>query len=198
MTSAINPTTISTTFPIAGQDNDSQGFRDNFAAIESNFVTAAEEITALQTVAVTVADIDTQGNPVVNNLLGSTLRNGLYQEFSGTLGGASGVSSARDIDLQLGAVHNFTLSSNVLLTFKNWPFYPGRSVYSNAIVMVSSQNGTTQRTPSFATLGGQIVYDVSLDEEIDFNVTNTVKVIEAWTVNAGNTVYIRLIGEYAA
>ena len=198
MTSAINPTTISTTFPIAGQDNDSQGFRDNFAAIGSNFVTAKSEITALQTVAVTVADIATQGSPVVNNLLGSTLRNGLYQEFSGTLGGASGISSATNIDLQLGAVHKITLSGDVLLTFKNWPFYDARSVYSSAIVMVSSQDGTTQRTPSFATLGGAVVYEASIDPEVDFNVTDTIKVIEAWTVNAGNTVYIRIIGEYAS
>ena len=30
MTSSINPNNIDGTYPIAGQDNDSQGFRDNF------------------------------------------------------------------------------------------------------------------------------------------------------------------------
>ena len=30
MASNINPNNIDTTYPVAGQDNDSQGFRDNF------------------------------------------------------------------------------------------------------------------------------------------------------------------------
>jgi hypothetical protein len=60
MTSAINPSTISTTFPIAGQDNDSQGFRSNFAAIVADFTTAANEISALQSSAILKADLATQ------------------------------------------------------------------------------------------------------------------------------------------
>ena len=48
MTSAIVPGNIDGTFPIAGQDNSSQGFRDNFTAIKNNFTTAASEITDLQ------------------------------------------------------------------------------------------------------------------------------------------------------
>ena len=30
MASSLSPTSIDATFPVAGQDNDSQGFRDNF------------------------------------------------------------------------------------------------------------------------------------------------------------------------
>lgn len=48
MTSLINPTNIDGTYPIAGQDNDSQGFRDNFTNIKNNLETARIEITALQ------------------------------------------------------------------------------------------------------------------------------------------------------
>jgi hypothetical protein len=49
MTSAINPTNIDIKYPIAGQDNDTQGFRDNFTIIKTNFSTAATEISTLQT-----------------------------------------------------------------------------------------------------------------------------------------------------
>ena len=49
MASNINPVTIDTTYPIAGQDNDTKGFRDNFTSIKNNFSTAAKEITAIQT-----------------------------------------------------------------------------------------------------------------------------------------------------
>lgn len=46
--SAINPNTINITYPIAGQDNDTQGFRDNFSSIKNNFSVALAEISALQ------------------------------------------------------------------------------------------------------------------------------------------------------
>jgi len=48
MSSNINPNNINGNFPVAGQDNDSQGFRDNFTNILNNFSYAANEITALQ------------------------------------------------------------------------------------------------------------------------------------------------------
>lgn len=48
MASNINTNNIDITFPIAGQDNDTQGFRTNYINIRNNFAKAAEEITALQ------------------------------------------------------------------------------------------------------------------------------------------------------
>ena len=48
MASQINPNNIDTTFPIAGQDNDTQGFRTNYINIKNNFTTAASEISQLQ------------------------------------------------------------------------------------------------------------------------------------------------------
>jgi hypothetical protein len=48
MSSNINPNNINGNFPVAGQDNDSQGFRDNFTNILNNFSFASTEITDLQ------------------------------------------------------------------------------------------------------------------------------------------------------
>ena len=48
MASNIVDTTIDDTYPVAGIDNDSQGFRDNFNIIKSNFVAAKAELTELQ------------------------------------------------------------------------------------------------------------------------------------------------------
>jgi hypothetical protein len=50
MASLINPTNIDVTYPIAGQDNDTQGFRDNFNNIKNNLTTAKNEITAIQAI----------------------------------------------------------------------------------------------------------------------------------------------------
>ena len=44
---------IDTNFPVQGQDNPSQGFRDNFAQIRLAFDTASEEISQIQSTLVT-------------------------------------------------------------------------------------------------------------------------------------------------
>jgi hypothetical protein len=49
MASQINPNDIDGAYPVAGQDNNSQGFRDNFTNTKTNFQYAANEITSLQT-----------------------------------------------------------------------------------------------------------------------------------------------------
>ena len=49
MASQINPNLIDGAYPVAGQDNNSQGFRDNFTNTKTNFQRAEEEITDLQT-----------------------------------------------------------------------------------------------------------------------------------------------------
>ena len=49
MASNIVPGNVDGTYPKAGQDNSSQGFRDNFTAIKNNFTEAVTEIVDLQT-----------------------------------------------------------------------------------------------------------------------------------------------------
>ena len=49
MASNIVPGNVDGTFPVAGKDNSSQGFRDNFTAIKNNFTNAKTEIESLQT-----------------------------------------------------------------------------------------------------------------------------------------------------
>ena len=48
MTSQVNPNNIDGTYPVAGQDNDSQGFRDNFTNIRNNFTFIKAEIEDIQ------------------------------------------------------------------------------------------------------------------------------------------------------
>ena len=91
MTSAINPNDIDGTYPIAGQDNNSQGFRDNFTNTKTNFQYAANEITDLQTNVVLKAALT--GTVLDNDMGGSPLSNANISDFSavaailGTLSG---------------------------------------------------------------------------------------------------------------
>jgi len=72
MTSSINPNNIDGTYPIAGQDNDSQGFRDNFTNIKNNLTFAATELSDLQTNAVLIAPLTSVGQTSVTNNMGQT------------------------------------------------------------------------------------------------------------------------------
>jgi hypothetical protein len=69
MASNINPNTINITYPIAGQDNDTQGFRDNFSNIKNNFAVALTEISALQ--ANSVVASTTTSIPATSSAAGS-------------------------------------------------------------------------------------------------------------------------------
>ena len=66
MASNINPNNIDGTYPVAGQDNDSQGFRNNFTNISNNFSVAATEISDIQAKAV-----------LTSALIGGTLNNNM-------------------------------------------------------------------------------------------------------------------------
>ena len=71
MTSQINYSAIDATYPVAGQDNDSQGFRDNFTAIKTALQYAKSEIT----------DVQTNGAVVnsANNFAGNQLYNAEFK-----------------------------------------------------------------------------------------------------------------------
>ncbi len=67
MTSNINYAAINENFPVAGQDNDTQVFRDNFDTIKTNFSSAKTEIEDLQDNVVRKdVDNDLNGNVVQN------------------------------------------------------------------------------------------------------------------------------------
>ena len=157
MTSSINFGAINTAYPVAGVDNNSQGFRDNFTAISAGLATAKSEITALQTNAVLKANLTT--NAVVNNdLNGSTISNGLYNKFYGVYFSGGTVSSSANIDLVNGPVQKFVLSGDTTLTFTGWPTAGKMGLIR--VLIGSDQNGV--RTPGFATSGGgSIKYDVA-------------------------------------
>lgn len=115
MTSQINYSSINSSYPVAGQDNSSQGFRDNFGAIQNNFQTAYNEISALQ------------GNVVllnsVNNLNSNTvIANGKFlssQISAYDLGSQSGLVN---VDFSKGAYQRINLTGSTTISgFLNWP-----------------------------------------------------------------------------
>ena len=158
MTSQINFGAINTSYPVAGVDNNSQGFRDNFIAISAGLAKASQELTALQDNAVLKATLATPSTVVNNDLNGSTISNGLYNRFYGVYFSGGTVAASTNIDLVNGPVQKFVLSGNATLTFTGWPTAGKMGLIR--VLIASDQNGV--RTPGFATGGGGTIrYDVA-------------------------------------
>lgn len=192
MTSAINYSTIDTEYPVAGQDNDSQGFRDNFSAISAALAQAKTEITELHTKAVLVQELSPSTTAKENDLQGSTLSNGIYLQLNGKVRNAGNISTQTDIDLNSGPLQVFTLTASTTLRFSNWPEDGEYAVVR--VHLKSNTNGTY--TPTLATEGGgTIVYEGTFPS-LALNTNGKYKVIEAWTFNGGATVFVRYLGEF--
>jgi hypothetical protein len=119
MTSAINPNNIDGTYPVAGQDNNSQGFRDNFTNTKTNFQLAADEITDLQNKVVLKQALT--GTTIDNNMLGSPLTNAELANISYTRLALGSVSGSQTINYAVAMYQTLTTTGSVSLAFSNFP-----------------------------------------------------------------------------
>lgn len=113
MASNIDEVSINSEYPIAGQDNDSQGFRDNFGIIKNNFVAAKSEIEDLQD--------NTAKKNSANNFLGNNITNANLVNVSEELNAGGTLSSSQDVNFTLGPVQTFTVGGDITLTTTDWP-----------------------------------------------------------------------------
>jgi hypothetical protein len=117
--SSINTNGIDVNYPIPGQNNSSQGFRNNFAAIKTNLDLAGNEISDLQNKVVVKSALN---NTTVNNDMGNTLiSNASTRSFRATtynLGNA--LAGTVLIDVSLGDVQYGTIAGDVQLQFGSW------------------------------------------------------------------------------
>jgi hypothetical protein len=199
--SNITYTTIQTGYPIAGQDNDSQGFRDNFSAITLAIQTAKAEIEALQTQAVLKTNLSDFSLPVDNSLGGSTILNGSYNNFH-SVAYVSTISegSAIVVDITNGESQTFIVnegitSSSVSILFQNWP---EAGFYGKVRVQIKM----TQDTPAnrslspIGTTAGSIRKPTTFPSPLVIHASGKYQIIEAWSNDNGANVFLNYLGEY--
>jgi hypothetical protein len=124
--SNINPQSIDGAYPIAGQDNNSQGFRDNFTNTVNNFTFAAAELTDLQQNAVLKAALGSVGQTgtPTNDLNYAYLTHAQLKGTVETNNRLSNVTSGSfTIDWATGHYQSVPLvGTSATLTFAaNWP-----------------------------------------------------------------------------
>ena len=114
MASNIVPGNISPTFPVAGQDNSSQGFRDNFSAIKQNFSQAKIEIEAMQT---NKANLNTSSDFTDNEVSRAKFKNTSETVY------AHGTVSSGSVTLnhENGHYQTLTITADTTFAFLNFP-----------------------------------------------------------------------------
>ena len=120
MASLINPNNIDTAYPVAGQDNSTQGFRTNFTNIKQNFEYAEQEINALQT------------NSAVTNGANNFSDNVIYaaklQDIAYTKVTDSAASGSLVLNFASAQYYSLVTAGSVSVTFSNWPTAGSSSV----------------------------------------------------------------------
>ena len=176
MTSLINTTNLDSTFPVAGQNNDSQGFRDNFDNTKINLNRASLEITELQDKCLFKSKLV---NSDLNNDLDSTI---IYRaqlkapsETFNDIGTRSGVVL---IDYQVATFQKLTLNGNVAIALTNFPMdnqcgklrlwitVPNISytiLLPNEVIYGTSDSRISSKTLTFTSPGDYIVEFISVD-----------------------------------
>ena len=184
MTSAINPNNINGAYPVAGQDNNSQGFRDNFTNTKTNFEYAASEITDLQNKAVLKSSLT--GTTLNNDMGGSLLSNAQLQDMSATVVALGSVTGTQIVDYAAGPYYTLTTTGSIILSFSNFPTAGTLGCCRVRITVASTAHTLT--LPAAVTIGTANIQGYA-SNIITFNQTGTYE-FEFETVDAGATISV--------
>jgi hypothetical protein len=199
--STINTNPINVNYPVPGVNNNSQGFRDNFASIVTNLNTAATEITDLQNKVVVKQALT--GTTINNDMANTLISNASTRSFRATtynLGNA--MAGTVFINVALADVHYGALAGNTTFNFSSWAPAGTQSnvqlninvpanvaatansviTFSGNVVLADANNGGSSTLENFSNVGGVVSVTVP------YGVTQLNYLIS--TTDCGNTLYI--------
>ncbi len=119
MTSAINPNNIDGNYPVSGVPNNTQGFRDNFTNIKTNFSSAATEISDLQSKAVLKAALS--GTTLDNNMNDNLLYALTLNDVGWTTIQLTQTSGSITLDYSAAGYQYVSTTGSISLGFTGWP-----------------------------------------------------------------------------
>lgn len=186
MTSQITSSNIDGTFPVAGQDNSSQGFRDNFTNTKNNFAYAASEISDLQSKALLKSALT--GETLSNDMQGAQISNALALSFRDTIYNFSSVSGNQNIDFTLGNYQTMTLAGSVILAFTNFAATDGTHAKVRIRIVVPNVLYTVTWPSSVNTTDLSTIAGVS-GNVLTFSNAGTY-IFEIGTTDGGTSFYI--------
>lgn len=145
---------INTAYPVAGVDNDTQGFRDNYANIKNGMQSMANEITNIEATGVFVA--------TTNDLLQGTLQNAVLKSTGYTVSSnqIGFIGGPQTLDYAQGNYQVWKISSATTFSFANFPTVQTYSPMQLELYL--DPNTSTHYTVTFAA-------STSTDILVDYN-----------------------------
>jgi hypothetical protein len=186
MTSNINSANIDPAFPVAGTDNDTQGFRDNFTNTKNNFTYAKSEIEDLQSKAILKSALT--GDSLDNDMGNSTLFSAVIRDFSETRVALGTTSGTVTIDYTLGHYQTYTMNGSSSLSFTN---FPSSGELGRVRVEVTVTNvAHTVTLPSAVSVGTTDLMGFNASNaSVTFDTAGTY-ILEFTTHNGGTTIAV--------
>ena len=198
MTSNINQLTINENFPIAGQDNDTQVFRDNFDSIKTNFRYAKEEIEALQNNTeglVLSALAENKGSDYNNKIIyNAVLQNVLDRRVDA----GAVTASPTTIDFENGAYQIFRVGADLTFDFLNFPTNVNPLITAGVgkVTLEIYGDGST-RTLSFVTSGGTVIKkNAAFPAPFTVSSSTDPVFVEVWQ-HSSNAIFLNYIGQFS-
>ena len=184
MTSQINPNNIDTAYPVAGQDNNTQGFRDNFTFIKNNFSAAASEITALQNTTVV------KGSSAVNDFAGGLIYDAKIQDLAATAVNIGSVSGTVTINYAAGHYQQMSTTGSITIALDTPSLPPiGRYGFVRLEITVSSVAHTVT-LPGTVTINRSGIQGLNVSTNVITFAAAGVYTFDFTTVNTGSTVTV--------
>ena len=183
MASNIVPGNVDATYPKAGQDNSSQGFRDNFSAIKTNFTEAVTEIEALQT---NKANLDASSDFADNEVIRAKFKDTSETIYAhGTTGGAITLNHNN------GHYQTITTNASITLSFTN---LPATATLGRIILDITfASTAHTITIPSAVIVSGGVAGGDGSSDTITCP-TSGRYLYEFMTPDAGTTILMHQIG----
>lgn len=194
MASNINYVSINEKFPVAGEDNDTQVFRDNFDTIKGSLQAAKTEITDLQT---STAKLNAE-NDFDNNVV----LKAVFQNTTDKLFDAGILSADFSVDYENGPYQVLRIGPGAgNLSFLNFPeniegdLLPDR--VGRVVLELYSSDGASREVTLVASGGSTVKKGSDFPTTLTVSSTSNPVVIEVWR-HSTEIIFANLIADYSA
>lgn len=188
---------INENFPVAGEDNDTQTFRDNFDTIKRALEAANIEMTELESAASGAARLNRTNDFNLNVIQRVIFQNTREQVVSNL---SLDIDDTIPIDYETGSYHILGFTGDqqsITLSVDNLP--------GDSLLTIEEENtlgilrlelySNTEKTVEFATSNGTVIKK-SADFPNPLIVDSDPVIIEVWRHNA-STIFMRYLGQFS-
>jgi hypothetical protein len=182
---------INVLYPVAGVDNDTQGFRDNFTYIQNALTVAAGEISAVQAGAVNV-------NTATNDFYWSIIYRATQQANALVAPSVQQITAANtSVSFLQGSYQTIQITTSTTLTITDWP--TGNAVGKVEFEIYNASSSTTATLTILTTPS----YTLKVDQYSTTTITlstlsySNPTIVEMWNNNVspnGPSVFLRKVG----